>query len=559
MQQDARPGTTVGAGTAAYQGRERRAVRSEDQLARDFDALVDNAPDAIARVGRDGRLLYVNRVLASLLKREASDLIGSRIAALALPVDVVVAFRKGVRRTVRTSKETAFDFSVDVGDGMRFFAVRIVPERDAAGRVESALTVAYDVTQRTEAERQRDLLFEREQAARAKAEASARARDQFLAIVSHELRSPLNGIQSWSHVLENQFTGPERANPVAMRALEGIRAGIDQQVHLIEHLLDATVAMTGELRLMRQSILLREALEAAIAEVRSGTVQKDIALHVELRIVDDRLDGDAHRIRQIFGHLLSNALKFTPNGGSIWLSAHRESERAVIAVRDSGRGLAAGFETWLFEPFGQADRSNTRRAGGIGLGVALARRLAELHGGQVTAESAGPHLGSTFTVTLPLERKAPAVRAAPASGGPISRALAGVVALVIDDQLEAREALRALLSQFGADVAVAPSSQAGIDLIVRDDLEPNIVICDIAMPEEDGYAFVRRLRAHEAGLAGDRIPVIALSAFAEPDRPAPPDSAFDFYLAKPASPQQLLAALSRFATGSDGQRRDRRR
>lgn len=531
-----------------------------DRAEQAFVTIVDNAPDAIARLSRSARFLYVNQAVARLVNRTADALVGCRLTAMGLPLDVLIRYRRAIRTTFRDGSEVAFDFSVDAPDRTRHLAVRIVPEFDDDGRVGSALAVTYDITQRTEAERERDVLLEREQAARAKAEAASHARDQFLAIVSHELRSPLNGIQSWSHVLENQFSGVDRGNPLVIRALEGIRAGVEQQVALIEHLLDATVATTGQLRLVRGSLVLRESIESAVLEIRASAIDKDVALHVDMRLRDERIDGDPHRVRQVFGHLLSNALKFTPKGGSIWLSARPDGDAATIVVRDSGRGLTTGFEHWLFEPFRQADSSNTRRAGGIGLGLALARRIAELHGGRIVADSAGPHLGATFTVTLPLEARA--VHAMPAATTGIAQRsveLAGVHAVVIDDQLEAREALRALLTQFGARVEVAASSQAALELIDRQPALPHVVICDIAMPEEDGYGFLRRLRAHEVDRASHRpfaagdpssTPVIALSAFAEPlDRPVAAGAGFDFYLAKPVSPQQLLVTLSRIGVG----------
>lgn len=519
--------------------------------------LVDNAPDAIARLGRDGRIRYANGRLGAYFHRAPGDLAGSTLGWLGLPRDLVVRYRRAARHVYRDAQERGFDFEAPVDGTSRSFAVRMVPERDDHGRVASVLAITSDVTARVELERQRDAMGVRERAARADAENATRARDQFLAIISHELRSPLNGIQSWSHVLENQLDGPERPNPVAMRALEGIRAGIDQQVRLIEHLLDATVSMTGTMQLARQPLGLREPIEAALAEVRAAALAKDLALYVEMQLTDDRIDGDPHRLRQIFGHLLSNALKFTPQGGSVWVSARRHGTGAVVVVRDSGRGLPPGSEQWLFEPFSHADSSNTRRSGGIGLGLALARRLVDLHGGRIEAESGGPHLGSTFTVRLPLEER----RAVPREAVPVGTtpgallALAGMNVLVVDDQLEAREALSVLLTQFGVAVDVAASSRAGLETIEVRGTPPDIVICDIAMPEEDGYGFVRRLRAWEARHA-DRLvadaggavaptPVVALSAFATADSGDATGPTFDTFLAKPVDPPELLATLSR--------------
>ncbi len=402
--------------------------------------------------------------------------------------------------------------------------------RDSAGAVVGAVGTLTDVSVGKDDER-------------AKAEASARMRDQILAIVSHELRSPLNSVQSWSHVLENQLNANGANSPIATRALEGIRAGIDQQVRLIEHLLDASAAIAGDLELALGPIVVRRPVEAAVAGIRGAAAAKDIALHVDNGLDDERMTGDAQRVEQIFELLLANAVKFTPAGGSIWLRAMHDGGDARIAIRDSGKGLSGNFEEWLFEPFRQADSSNTRRSGGIGLGLALARKLVERHGGSIRAESGGVHLGATFTVTLPLSPPATVLSMGASVDGAADHDLGGVTVLVIDDQLEAREALSALLVQYGARVRLAASSQAGLAMI-RDHAAPDIVICDIAMPEEDGYAFVRRLRAHEADQAPP-LPVIALSAFADRNdavRRAGPT--FDFFLSKPVGPNELLRTIA---------------
>lgn len=523
-----------------------------------FEALAEHSPDAILRVARDGQVLYVNRSAATLLGRNAASLQDATGEAIDLPATVRTGIRRALRRCIAGKDGRSLVAVVDVGGSIRHFSIRVAATRDGAVTVpDTAWVIATDVTNDVAVARERDALHRQQQTAEADAEAASLARDRFLAIVSHELRSPLNGIQSWSHVLESQLVGPDRVNTVAARALAGIRAGIDQQVKLIEHLLDATVALTGDLSLEKEPMVVREAIEFAVSENRSAAIAKDVAVHVDMRLVDERMDGDPHRMRQVFIHLLSNALKFTPKGGSVWLAARSTDGKATIVVRDSGRGLSDGFEAWLFEPFRHADSSNTRRAAGIGLGLALARRLAELHGGQVSAESAGPHLGSTFTIVLPLLPAVTSPRPALEAFVPLrtSIELHGMTALIIDDQLEAREALSALLSQFGAIVKVAASSRDALALIGLDATLPDIVICDIAMPEEDGYGFARRFREYERthpdprtaphGGRRARTPVIALSAFALNHRRESSAKHFDFHLAKPVSPQQLLSTLAK--------------
>ena len=530
---------------------------------REFERFVDRSPDIVVQVARDGLLLFVNRAAAALFARDARTLVGTRVDTLELPAATSVGLRRALRRCF-AGRETSLASTIEIAGRRRQLAIRVFALRrsdDDAHPIDAVWVTACDVTDRLEATEQRDSLSEQQQTARANVEAAIHARDRFLAIVSHELRSPLNGIQSWSHVLESQLGKPDRASTVATRALEGIRAGIDQQVKLIDHLLDATVALTGDLSLEKEAMVVRESIEAAVAELRSTAIAKDVAFHVDMRLVDERMDGDPHRMRQVFTHLLSNALKFTPRSGSVWLSARVDATNAVIVVRDSGRGWVEGFEQWLFEPFRHADNSNTRRSAGIGLGLALARRLTELHGGQVKAESPGPHLGSTFTVSLPLMPSIAASRPtlAPSIPPRSSIELHGLNALVIDDQYEAREALSALLGQFGASVQVAASSRDGLALIDRQDEMPDVVICDIAMPEEDGYGFAQRFREYEAAhpdrrktngqVPRPRIPVIALSAFAQDKRGESLANHFDCHLKKPVSPRQLLSTLVAMTTG----------
>ncbi len=501
-------------------------VHAVSDAADDLHALAAAAPAALVHVDRDRRVRFANPAFEALCGCEAAAgeplaaLVGVVAAASLAPL-IDGAFAGGAMQ-----RELLFG-----GDGIeRSVVAAFGPLRDGDDTIVGVVGTLIDVSARSDGER-------------AKAEASARMREQILSIVSHELRSPLNSVQSWSHVLENQLNASGANSPIATRALEGIRAGVDQQVRLIEHLLDASAAMAGELELALGPIVVRRTVDAATARVRATALAKDIQLHVENALGEERMTGDAQRVEQIFQLLLTNAIKFTPSGGSVWLRATQDGSEARITIRDSGKGLAANFEDWLFEPFRQADSSNTRRSGGIGLGLALARKLAERHGGTIRAESAGPHLGATFVVTLPLSEPATVLPMGASRDGYSPHELVGVTALVIDDQIEAREALSALLMQYGARVHLAGSSQAGIS-VIRHDVTPDIVICDIAMPEEDGYAFVRRLRAYEADRTA-HLPVIALSAFAErTDAVRGAGPTFDFFLSKPVNPHDLLKTIA---------------
>lgn len=330
--------------------------------------------------------MYINRAVTEAFGVPSDELIGQALSDSGLPACITGPLEAAAQCAFDTGGEQALTLHLEA-DAARphvaHYNARVIPEADRHGEMESALLIIYDVSERTEAERERNALLLREQAARAQAEAAAHARDQFLAVVSHELRSPLNGIQSWAYVLENQLAeGPQ---PV-QRALAGIRTGVAQQVRLIEDLLDATRVMSGKLRLMRQPFPLRTALERALDSVRAQAAERRITLHEAWSLGTEEIDGDADRIQQIVWNLLSNAIKFTQEGGDVWLAADVSGEVARIVVRDNGRGIAPAFVPHLFDPFRQADGSHTRRTGGLGLGLALVKRLTELHGAGPRAE-----------------------------------------------------------------------------------------------------------------------------------------------------------------------------
>lgn len=294
---------------------------------------------------------------------------------------------------------------------------------------------------------------------------------------------------------------------------------------------------------------------SALNSVRALATERRITLHTRIALGEREIDGDADRVQQIVWNLLTNAIKFTPEGADVWLSADLVGEVARIEVRDNGRGIAPAFVPYLFDAFRQADGAHTRRTGGLGLGLALVKRLTELHGGRVHAHSDGEQRGATFTVYLPLhagaELTAP-LSEDPARSGPLP-SLAGLRVLLVDDQQDARDALATLLAQVGADVG---SVGSGRDAIAQlDDWgsngHPQALVCDIALPDEDGYAILQKIRAWEhRHLADGAAPMaaIALTAFAQPhDRARALASGFQEHLVKPVSPHDLVRTLRSLA------------
>lgn len=534
---------------------------TEDQLQRrerEFKTLVEDSPDIISRIDRDLRHLYVNPAIRKLSGFAAADFIGKTKAELGLPPSVVHAWDNAACAAFATGCEQKLDFDHTIDGQMHYFSGRVIPEVDSYGNIETVVGIAYDVTERARIERERDDLLARERSARIQAETAARARDEFLAIVSHELRAPLNGIQSWAHVLENHIKGAT-ATPLAQRALAGIKTGVNQQVRLIEDLLDVTRMMSGKLRLVKQPLALLPALQAAVESVRAIAAAKRISITCTYHITSEQVDGDADRVQQIFGNLLSNAIKFTPEGGNVWLGASGTGDGICVTVRDDGVGISPAFLPQLFDRFSQEDTSTTRDNSGLGLGLFLVRHLVELHGGSVKAESEGEGKGTTFSVHFPLrvcnDKYLTVAPTDESSGFSMNLpSLAGLRILLVDDQEEARESLGVVLGAAGATVfaaACARDALAWLPSCAADAL-PDLLVCDIAMPGEDGYSVLHKIRHWEAS-PGDsplhRLPALALTAFAQrEDRIRALTAGFQMHMTKPVTPEELIVVIDTMTT-----------
>jgi signal transduction histidine kinase/CheY-like chemotaxis protein len=504
----------------------------------DFRALAENLPGVVARLDRGLALLYLNRA--------AREDFGPA------PWPWWPPLRDAAARAFDTRRPQSWEFEAPVGSQRHRYVGRLVPELQGA-TFETVVAMAVEAETRQETGHHAALLAQ-ERNARATAESATLARDHFLAIVSHELRSPLNGIKSWTHVLENQL--PD-GDATVRRALAGIMIGVEHQVRLIEDLLDVTRAMSGTLGLLKTPVALQPILAEVVEGLRGVALERGVQVETAYMLDDLQIHGDADRLRQVFANLLSNALKFTPAGGTVWVSAERGGHMARVEFRDDGAGISPEFLPYIFDPFRQAGGPASRRGQeGLGLGLALVQRLAELHGGYVSCESDGVGRGATFRVYLPLRRDSgPRVdRAEPARALPrdaMSR-LTGVRVLRIDDQREARESLAALLAQSGATVATAASSdEAMAHLALSDDTGPEVIVCDIAMPGEDGYATLKRIRAWEAAPPRSRRrerPAVAITAFAQrEDRARALAGGFAAHLAKPVVLAELIATLAAMA------------
>ena len=540
-----------------------RGARRGATTADHFRLMADYAPVMIWLAGPDRKYVYVNRLWLDFTGRPLGSELGFGWTEGLHPDDrasFLEVYEQAFER--RTPFEAEYRLRRRDGAWRRLLdkGVPLVHGGELVGFVGSCA----DMTDRLAAEEARAIederragLLARERSARADAENATLARDQFLAIVSHELRSPLNGIQSWAHVLENQL---REAEPPIQRALNGIRIGVDQQVRLIDDLLDVTRAISGNLGLAKQPMPLLPVLADAVESLRALAQEKGLQIVTDYGIRESEIHGDPDRIRQIFVNLVSNAVKFTPSGGCIWVTARVDGAMASVEVRDNGAGVPPEFLPYLFDPFRQADQGSSSRAQeGLGLGLALVQRLAELHGGHVGCESAGLDRGATFRVQLPL-RKTSGARVIVEPGtadrpSPTLPSLAGIRVLLIDDHREARESLATLLSQAGASVETAASGQDAMRLLEAGAgaEPPEVIVCDIAMPEEDGYATLKRIRRWEEGNAGRaraRRPAVALSAFTQrEDRIRALSEGFQMHLTKPVAPAELVIVISNVARG----------
>ncbi len=520
-----------------------------------FRLMADFAPVMIWLAAPDRKCVYFNRPWLAFTGRTVEDEAGTGWAEGIHPEDRdrCLAERS---RAFEERRPFELEYRLRRADGeYRWLldkGVPLIEEGRLAGFVGSALDVTDRLLAEREARTREDQKLARERNARANAESETLARDQFLAIVSHELRSPLNGVKSWAHVLENHL---READETVRRAVAGIMIGVEHQVRLIDDLLDVTRAMSGNLGLAKQAMALLPVLAEAIESLRGTALEKGVAVTTDYRLQECEIHGDPDRVRQVFVNLVSNAIKFTPSGGTIRVTADSEGAMARVAVSDDGAGISPEFLPYVFDPFRQDERSPaSRRGDGLGLGLALVRRLAEMHGGYVTCESEGLGRGATFRVYLPLRRESAArviigrdLREAHAE----LPSLAGIHVLLIDDQREARESLAALLRQAGAAVFVAASGKEALAQLEGGAAgEDDVIICDIAMPGEDGYATLKRIRAWEAAHSRPRRPAIALSAFTQrEDRMRALTEGFQMHLTKPVAPAELAVVVASVARG----------
>ena len=373
-----------------------------------------------------------------------------------------------------------------------------------------------------------------------------RLKDEFLATVSHELRTPLSAMLSWVWMLRRGGLDAEGA----ARAIEAIERNVKAQTRIVEDLLDVSRIVTGKLRLDTRLVDLGPIIEMTTDSITPAAEAKGITVRSSIDGATPPVLGDAIRLQQLVWNLLTNAIKFTSAGGRVDVVLATSGAEVEVRVSDTGIGISQDFLAYVFEPFRQADGSSGRKSGGLGLGLAIVRHVAELHGGRVEARSAGEDQGSTFVLTLPvatgreaIEELTPSPPSAETAAPRTAVSLAGSSVLVVEDEADTREALALILAQAGATVTSTSTAAQALDAVAA--ARPDILLCDIGLPTEDGYVLIRKLRALTAEQGG-ATPAVALSAFAQAtDRARALAAGFDTHVAKPIDPDRLLRTLAR--------------
>jgi len=532
------------------QKRVEASLRESEATAAYLAAIVESSDDAIISTDLRGAIRSWNRGAERLYGYTEAEVVGKPVSMLIPPErrdeesPILKLIRKGERisqyETVRRRRDGT---DVDV-------SLTASPIQNRAGDVIGMSKTSRDITWRKRVEEERERILARESESRAAAEEANRLKDEFLATISHELRSPLNAILGWARLLRD----PEVREQQLERALEIIERNSQAQARLIEDLLDVSRIASGKLSVQMRPVTLNSTAQGVVAGMRPAAEAKGI----DLRLIEDeeiKLIGDADRLQQVVWNLLSNAIKFTPEGGRIEVELKRVGERAELRISDTGRGISPEFLPHVFDRFRQATDADARARAGLGLGLTIVRYIVEAHGGSVTADSAGVGLGTTFICKFPLagaeQEAVPAVESQqPQLAHSAEPSLRGIKVLVVDDDEDARDVLRAALNRYGAEVTTATGAPQALDTLASEKID--VLVSDINMPGMDGYELIRRVRAMKPEQGG-RIPAIALTAYARAeDRMRALQSGYQTHVPKPVEPAELEVVVAMLARSFKG-------
>jgi PAS domain S-box-containing protein len=517
-----------------------------------LDTLINNAPLGIGIWDEHLRFVRLNDALVEINGIPQETHVGKTVAEL-LPHFSTVT--ESLRQVVETGKPV---IAQEVGGETpaapgqhRYWSVTYYPIRLPDG-VTWVGAICEEITERKQAEAEREQLLIRAQAARDHAETANQIKDEFLAILSHELRSPLSPILGWAKLLQVGTFNQEQT----VKALATIEQNAKLQAQLIEDLLDVSKILRGKLSLDFEPVDLVETIQAALETVKLSAEAKSIHIKTTLTPEVCLVQGDKNRLQQVVWNLLSNAIKFTPNIGQVEIhleqqftnpqetlfrSLHQSNTYAQITVTDKGKGISPDFLPHLFESFRQEDSKTTRKFGGLGLGLAIVRQVVELHGGMVYAESPGIGQGATLTVRLPTISPSNPQMVQPPPVVTERLDLAGMSVLLVDDEPDMRDLLKVTLKSYDAVVLVAASAAEALSMLEQ--FQPQVLVSDIGMPNVDGYTLIQKVRQLPAEKGG-AIPAIALTAYVgEVDQQQAFAAGFQKHIAKPIEPEELVKAI----------------
>jgi PAS domain S-box-containing protein len=501
-----------------------------------FRFLAESMPLMIFTANPDGEIDYCNRELAAFTGLQCEDVCKSGLWTFTHPDEIDESARRW-RHAIESGEQFQHESRFRRADGVyRWHLTRASAMRDAGGIV-IWVGSSTDIDDRKSIEENLVRQY-------AESETLSRAKDEFLATSSHELRTPLTSILGWSELL---VTGELDAE-TQREAIDSIRQSAKAQSRLIDDMLDVSRLLTGKLELNTEMVDVAATLLLALRAINPAAENKNIRVEKSFARDVSRVVGDATRLQQIFWNILSNAVKFTPAGGDIGVRLSSNDSQVQVEVSDTGKGIGRDFLPRVFESLSQEGGTSTRQHGGLGLGLSIVKQLVEMHGGTVHVESAGPGLGSTFTVSLPARRLRKTEHARPnvrdAAGAPAPEetiSLLGMRVLIVDDEPAMRKMIATVLRGAGASVVTAGSAAEAFDQLSEQSFD--VLVSDIAMPTEDGHSLARRVRAREDEKS--RIPAVALTAYGGPlQRQLALSAGFDDYVKKPFVPRELIRAVA---------------
>ncbi|MBD2156585.1 PAS domain S-box protein [Leptolyngbya sp. FACHB-16] len=522
--------------------RKQAEIEREELLAREqvnnetLQRFIEHTPVAVVMLDREMRYLFASQ---RWMQEYAPGYTGLKgLSHYEVMSDIPEHWRQVHQRCLAGATERCKEDYYRRSDGSAFWLHwEVLPWYASHNEIGGIIIFAENITEQKRAAQERENLLRREQEARSEAEQANRMKDEFLAVLSHELRSPLNPILGWSKLLQSSSLDPAKTQ----QALKTIERNAQLQAELIEDLLDVSRILQGKLNLNVSSINLPSIIKAAVETVRLAVETKSISLEVSLASDLPLVQGDPTRLQQVIWNLLSNAVKFTPVGGQVNIRLEYLDSYAQIMVSDTGQGIEPHFLPYVFDYFRQADSKTTRKFGGLGLGLAIVRYLVELHGGTVGVESPGLGLGATFTVGLPLMPSQVITHQNRPLSEPLSD-LSGIQVLVVDDEPDSREFIAFVLEQAGARVLTAAIADEALAMIPR--IKPAVLLSDIGMPGMDGYMLMQQVRALPPEQGG-QIPAIALTAYAgEINQQQALAAGFQQHIAKPIEPERLVSVIA---------------